>query len=297
MELTTKNLPDIQKRIKEILEIFKKQFEPSNELLGLEERYALEAELDLLKTQQKFLFDTRRESTNLYLGVGSILIGITAIIASVIISFLVPYRTRVSNENAQIETIYKDLVTNADIDVANANGIRELENATSSDRLPELYIETVLDDKSRQILQNSFGLVQYRFFLYYLQQTSLLNKEIRQIQKEFLTATSTKSLKELAATIPYTETMKTLQLEGRDTKFNYGKDTECLQHFFEKNFAYLTIDGRGQTPECSSDTLAWRLFYHFGYLEADTPQWIKPELKRALNDREPGLGDRCIRLE
>lgn len=253
------------------------------------------AELSILEREEQFLLNNEQLKVSKWVGVGTVAVGMVAVIASVIIAFLVPWQQRIEKEHAQIEAVYKNLVTNQDIFVSNSNGVRYLLNSKNISDLPESYIEDAINDDARKTIQNTFGLVQYRFFLYYLQQTALLNEEIDQMREHFI-ITGTQSFTKLNPTVSYLASMESLSLEGKNTKLNYGKDTECIQYFFEQNFSYLTIDGRGKAPICSSETLEARLFNHFGYLPADTPKWLRPHLKRALNDRETGLGDRLIEL-
>lgn len=295
-------LPDIQKRIVEILKVISDEKRRKDMARGVampfflgrlrEENRPLLAELKTLERKERFLSDHRQVRISLWVGVGSVVVGIVAVIASGIIAFWVPAHQRLTDEHAQIEAVYKNLVTNQDIFISNSNGVRYLPTSSKISDLPESYIEDEISGDARETLQNTFGLVQYRFFLYYLQQTKLLNEEIEQMRGHLIT--TGQPFAKLNPTETYLASMKYLGLDGKDTKMNYQKDTECLQYFFEQNFFYLTIDGRSKAPECSSETLEARLFNHFGYLPADTPVWLRSHLRRALNDREAGLGDRLI---
>ncbi len=294
------NLSDIQKRIDEILKIISDEDRRKDLARGIamstflkkleKENRPLLAELRRLERQERFLSNNRQADISLKIGIGSVVVGIVAVIASGIIAFWVPAHQRTSEEYAQIEAIYKNLITNQDIFISNSNASRNLSAISKISDLPEPYIEDEISDDARKRLQNTFGLVQYRFFLYYLDQTRILNEEIKHI-KEF-TVTGQSALNNSISA--YLASMNYLGLEGKETKFSYQKDTECLEYFFEKNFSYLTIDGRGKVQECNSETLEARLFNHFGYLPTDTPKWLRPLLRNALNTREPGLGDRLI---
>lgn len=295
-------LLDIQKRIVEILKIISDEKRRKDIARGVampvflgrlkKENRPLIAELKTLERKEQFLSNHRQAKISLWIGLGSVFVGIIAVIASVVIAFYVPTHQRITNEHTQIEAVYKNLVTNQDIFISNSNKMRNLPTSDRISDLPELYIEDEISGNTRKILQNTFGLMQYRFFLYYLQQTAILNSEVGQMRYDFIT--TGQPFSELNSTTAYLDSMKYLALDGKETKFNYQKDTECLQYFFEYSFSFLTIDGRGKAPECSNETLEARLLNHFGYLPEDTPIWLRPHLKRALNTREPRLGDKLI---
>ncbi len=211
------------------------------------------------------------------------------LIASVAVSFWVPWYQHKSDEHLKIQAVYKNLVTNQDIFISNSSNVRTLQNSDDISSLPEEFITDEIDGDTRNILQDKFGLIQYRFFLTYLQHTTIMNKEIEQM-RDYSIITN-QAFGKLNPTDSYISTMSYLasdELVG----FNYQKDTECLQYFFEKTFSYLNVDGRGKALECDDDSLD-RLF-NVGFLQMDTPQWLLPQLRRALNNRESGLGDRVI---
>jgi hypothetical protein len=247
----------------------------------------LRAELRILSRKEVFLANHRQAGISLWVGTGSVLVGIAAVIASI----WIPAHQRTLDEQSEIEAAYKNMVTNQDIFIANSNTIGKLTDSKDIADLPESYLETQISEGSRKKIQDTFGLVQYRFFLYYLQQTALLNEEIAQMRYWLITIGS-RPISELNATKPYLSSMEYLLKEGAETRFNYQRDTECLQYIFEQSFEFIDPDGRGEILECSSDSLD-RIF-NFGYFPEDTPAWLRPELRRALNNREPGLGDRLI---
>lgn len=288
-------LKKIQERIVEILKILSDEERRKKIMCGLREialgqlreaNRPLLTELKVLEGQQRILVNSRQA----WIGVGSIAVGTCAILASVFIAIWVPSHQKIEEQHSEIQAVYKNLITNQDIFISNSNGSRKLENSNSIADLPEFYIEDDISDDARKILQDTFGLIQYRFFLYYLHQTALMNSEIKEM-KDYFIITGAKPFGELNPTRPYLSTMEYLALDELDTKFNYQYDTGCLQYFFEHNFLYLSIDRRGKT-ECLDSSLN-RLF-NFGFLEDDTPKWLFPLFKRALNQREPGLGDRVI---
>ena len=259
------------------------------------------SEFSVLVRQEQFLSNQRQADLSKrqvkiskWVGFGSVVVGALAIIVSGAIAFWVPAHQREMDKRAQIEAVYKNLVTNQDIFLSNSNGLRNLAVGEIS-ALPESYIEDKISDDARKTIQNTFGLIQYRFFLYYIQQTALLNEEIQQIRSSFIAQNT--SIIKLNSTTKYLASMGYLirdEGEEKDTRLDYQMDTECLVYFFEINFPYLTIDGRGKAPECSSGSL--NRIFNLGHLPADTPPWLRPLLRRALNDRESGLGDRLIEL-
>ncbi|MFH0792201.1 MAG: hypothetical protein V1905_03250 [bacterium] len=289
-------LKKIQERIVEILKILSDEERRKKIMCGIKEialgqlreaNRPLFAELKVLEGQQQILINSRQ----VWIGAVSILVGICAILASIFIAIWVPSHQKIEEQHSEIQAVYKNLITNQDIFISNSNGSRKLENSNSIADLPEFYIEDDINDDARKILQDTFGLIQYRFFLYYLHQTALMNSEIEQIRDYFI-VTGAKPFGELNPTKSYLSTMEYLTLEELDTKFNYQYDTECLQYFFEYNFLYLSIDGRGKT-ECPDSSL--NRIFNLGFLEDDTPEWLLPLLKRALNQRESGLGDRYFK--
>ena len=129
-------LPEIQKRIVEILKIISDEKRRKDMASGVampfflgrlrEENRPLLAELKALERQERFLSDHRQARISLWIGVGSVVVGIVAVVASGIIAFWVPAHQRITDEHAQIEAVYKNLVTNQDIFISNSNGLRNL---------------------------------------------------------------------------------------------------------------------------------------------------------------------------
>jgi hypothetical protein len=289
-------LSEDQKRIVEIKALLHKEYSGNQytdmrvDFFGEKER--LFAELSMLESREQFRLSGNQHK----IGIGSVCVGILAIIVSGIVSFWVPYYSRIQSEHDQVEAVYKNLVTNQDIFISNSNEARKLSTGNSISSLPELYLEEKISDETRKIIQNAFGLIQYRFFLYYLQQTDLLNEEIKQIRTDFIIK-NPKTFIELVPTQKYLATMEYLTLDEKeksDSKFDYQMDTGCLQYFFEQSFLYIVPDGRGASPECSYESL--NRVFNFGYLESDTPLWLKPLLRDALDQRGNGLGSRIIKI-
>ena len=104
------------------------------------------------------------------------------LIASVAVSFWVPWYQHKSDEHLKIQAVYKNLVTNQDIFISNSSNVRTLQNSDDISSLPEEFITDEIDGDTRNILQDKFGLIQYRFFLTYLQHTTIMNKEIEQMR-------------------------------------------------------------------------------------------------------------------
>lgn len=298
MELSEK-----QKRVVEIKKTLLSEYAGDHTMCpidfsGKEER--LRSELDIIESQERFelsnkqiALGNRQTKISFWGTVFTVVVGVAAIISSV----LIPVHERIQNKHDQVEAVYKNLITNQDIFISNSNEARKLLGSNNISNLPEFYIEDKTSDNVRKVLQNTFGLVQYRFFLYYLQQTDLMNEEIKQIRTEFI-GKNTKSFAELPTTRKYLATVEYLILDEKeepDTKLDYQKDTECIQYFFEQSFSYITIDGRGTAPVCSNESLN-RIYNHFGYLNDDTPVWLKPLMRNALDSRGNGLGSRIIEI-
>lgn len=232
-----------------------------------------------------------KEQTPLWVGIFSIVLGILTITISSIVAFGVPYYESVSRQHDEIEVIYKNLITNEDILISNSNNSRYLSTATSVSQLPESYFYNEINGDSGKVLQEKFGLIQYRFFVYYLQQINLLNKEIEEMRGALVVGGAT-STTFINARKSYLATSGDLDREGLDTKFSHIRDTECLTYFFERSFSYLDIDPRGKIEKCSSES--YNRIYQFGFLERATPRWMLPGFKQALNEMKPGFGDQII---
>lgn len=228
----------------------------------------------------------------LWVGVFSIVVGISSIVISSMVSFKVPANQKTELNHDEIQAVYKNLVINQDIVITNLNAINAFASSTEISDLPESFIENNISDSARRTIVDRFGLIQFRFFLYYIQQTALLNSEILQLRNNYISLGPT-STNYVLAKNSYLKTITYLSGEKFSTKFNYLKDSECIKYIFEQSFNYLDVDGRGKLRECSNDSLN-RLYYYFGFLPDDTPNWLIPKLKNALDERGVGLGEKYI---
>ncbi len=229
---------------------------------------------------------------SLWVGIFSIIIGISSIIISSTVAFLVPAKQKIVLTQDEIQAVYKDIVINQDIVISNLNNINTFASSSQISDLPESFIESPVSDSAKRTILDKFGLIQFRFFLYHIQQTSLLNSEIVELRSSYITYGAT-STSYISAKNSYLKTIDYLSKEKFETKFNYLKDSECIQYIFEQSFNYLNVDGRGKLRECSNDSLN-RLYYYFGFLPDDTPNWLIPKLKTALDERGAGLGEKYI---
>lgn len=235
-----------------------------------------------------------KSQTSLWVGISSIVIGVLSIFISSVVAFGVPWYQNVSSEQKEIEAIYKNLITNEDILISNSNNARYLLTATSVTSLPESFLKDEIEGDMGKILQDKFGLIQYRFFVYYLQQIELLNLEIEEMRSALVVGGST-STAFLSAQKAYLSTVGEISKEGMDARFSHIRDVECLTYLFERNFEYLSIDPRGKIEKCSNESLN-RIYYNFGFLEAATPRWMLPAYRDALNERKAGFGDTIINI-
>ena len=241
--------------------------------------------------RKKVWFNFKTE-TSLWVGIFSIVFGIFSLFISSAVAFGVPWYQDITRQHNEIEAIYKNLITNEDILISNSNNARYLLTATSVTSLPESYLKDEVDGDIGKILQDKFGLIQYRFFVYYLQQIELFNTEIEEMRNALVIGGST-STAYLSARNAYLATVDDISKEGMEARFSHIRDVECLTHLFERNFAYLSIDPRGKIEKCSNESLN-RIYYHFGFLEAATPKWMLPAYRDALNERKVGFGDMII---
>lgn len=292
--MNTFGLKKIEKRILEINHILGDEDRIKN-MPGITEDFAkgelekanrpLIAELDELKEKRGFIRDRR-----------NLIINILTISTSLFIAFFVPIWETSWNqkqqERADIQSLYQTIIANEDIFISNFNAVKNSQNSNLPISTPEFHIEFPISENVHKIIQRELGIDQYRFLLYFLNQTELLNQEIRQIRYEI--ADSEKVLPQNKRVLSYQKMMESLEKEGwEDYKFNYIDDASCLIYMFQKSFSFIDIAEREETISCSNDSLN-RLFYHFGYIPAETPNWLIPELRGALNEREKGLGDRLV---
>lgn len=246
----------------------------------------LRAELEELKLKRQFKHDNRLLLANVF-----------AMAVSLAIAFTVPPWEQSLKQNeaerAAVQSLYQTVVANGDIFVENFNSVRMAMATTTTMFPPESQVEFPVDENVHKLLQRGLGIVQYRFLLYYLGQTKLMNEEIELVRNEMVAKGPTPAA-QLGSVRNFQATLQTL--EGGDwksAKFNYVYDTGCIEHLLSKTFSFIDIAKRDQKVTCESDSLN-RIFYLYGFIPDETPAWLLPELTAALNEREPGLGDRLI---
>lgn len=201
-------------------------------------------------------------------------------ILSLIVAFWIPRGEREQERKDSIISLYRSIVANEDIHTTNLNNVDKFKNSLNISDLPESYIDYKISDNLHELLQRSFGITNYRFLLYYLEQTSFFNETKKEMVFDLIVdgpdSPGYKNAKRV-----YLDTLDYLGREATSTKFNYFKDTECLLYFFIKSFPYLIIDKRDQKLDCSDESL-YRKFYHFGFMVEDTPEWEKLKLIEAV---------------
>lgn len=277
------NLHKIQKKIIEIENIIQDKIPGADYATSrheLVEKERLLATLRSLERQEQFLSSEKQVKISKWTGVCTVLIGALAVISA----FCVPWYQKMIDQQEEIQVIYKNLITNTDILMSNSNSARNFMNATNTAQLPEKFFDTKIEGDSGRILQEKFGLIQYRFFVFFLGQIRLLNQEIDQMGDALMIDGIT-SMKYVNARKSYLITLGELNKEGVSAKFSYIRDLECLTYFFERSFSYLSIDPRGKIDKCSNESY-YRIF-QFGFLEAATPRWMLPGFKNTLNEFDP----------
>jgi hypothetical protein len=244
----------------------------------------IKKELEELENERRFLLDER-----------TAVVGIGTIAVALAVAFGVPVWQSVLAERAEIQALYQSVVANGDIAISNFNELRHAQNATKVLGLPESFIEFPVDERVSKKLQRELGIDLYRYFRVYLEETKLLNKQIEKLHNEAvlkggISVDPTPEIKAYQASL-------TQLNEGtwETSKFNYFYDTACIQYLLTMAFPYLSIADRDRGVECSTDSLN-RVFYHYGYIEAEMPLWLRSQLRSALNEREAGLGDYLINL-
>lgn len=287
------NLKKIEDRILEIKQVLSDEARKKKMASGVSMHHyvgrlakadaPLSAELDELQIKRGFIHDKR-----------VLLINVVTIISTLVIAFTVPpWHERWKQEQAEredIRSLYYSIIANQDIYINNFNEFRSAENNKISLPLPEALIEFPVDDNLHQMLQSSFGIDLYRFFLYYLGQTDFLNDERERIRSRMLEKGILTSV-DLADAKSYKVTLESLDSgTWENAKFNYIYDTTCLLYVFQKSFSFIEVRERESTANCSTDSLN-RLFYQYGVIQSEIPSWIIPELRAALKERDPELAN------
>jgi len=284
--LSIKSLIEIQKRIIELKqeiagkekEIHKRVIcsQPHLDLLVEKENEPLKAELDQLESQKNFLIQTKTLTATKFLIIVTLLVSFG-------VAFGVPMWEKRSRTREEITFLYRSIVANEDVFGTNLNNREKFKNSTDISNLPEDLINYNIGGDLHEILQKKLGLINYRFLLYYLNQTRFLNDLNKELSLNLIengpNSNEYKNTKQI-----YLETLDYLNGEKLNTKFNYFSDTDCLLYILHKSFNYLTIDKRNEGLDCSNDSLN-RIFYWFGYLPDDTPDWLAPRLKEAVKER------------
>lgn len=231
------------------------------------------------------------KATKWMLGVAIISIFVSIVVAFTIPPWEISLRQK-AEEKSDIQSLYQTIIANEDIFISNFNAIRHAQNNNLPISVPEQYIEFPIKENVHKTIQREFGIDGYRFLLYFLNQTDFLNQKTIQIKNEMIKNSILMSKDSKIK--DYQVVMSSLE-DGNweSSKLNYINDTSCLLFFFQKSFPYIEIADREKTMTCSSESLN-RLFYHFGYIAIETPKWIITELRKALNERKVGLGDRLI---
>lgn len=252
------------------------------------EKLGYMADKDRLELRNLQLIKNSLNQTNKSISIarGMFVVSIIALLVAIagpILSYYLfiqqPERDKQARIEEQIKYVYRNINANEDIFISNINDLRHFSEAAKIDNLPLNYLELDLTADIHDELQKKIGLVNYRFLLYYVENTNSLNKIINNIKERFYT----NNLK-INDKIIYSSLMDKLNKEKwEDTKFNYQMDTGCLLKILQESFPYIS-DIRNQQMECDSNSLN-RIYYYFGYLEVETPAWMKPKFKEALKER------------
>jgi len=246
-------------------------------------------ETDSCEEEQKSIKKERRNQiwTNRIIVTATVISLVFVTPMSIYLAVTQPERERKIERQNQIKsevlTLYRTIVANEDIFIDNSNSLREFMESTSLNTLPSNYIKENLNLGIQDELQNKIGLINYRFLLYYIEQTNLLNDTILEIKRD-LPANGLESQNIVESKNFYRDLMNYLSQEGwEETKFNYQLDTGCLLKILQEVFPYIH-DERNVSIECRNESLN-RIYYHFGYYEVDTSQWMKPRFREAMKDR------------
>ena len=207
------------------------------------------------------------------------------------VSIILPWWQEMRQEHSEIQSVYQAIDANEDIFIDNYNELKSNLNRGLPVVLPQTFIELPISDKAHKTIQGTLGIDLYRYFLFYLNQTKLLDQQIDQVRQEIAKEGAVSNVPAIISA--YWLSLENLDKGGWESKFNYIHDASCLEYIFVKSFSFLKISERSKTTTCSSESLN-RIFGRYGYVESEMPKWLLPELRVAINEREQGMGDRLI---
>ena len=215
-----------------------------------------------------------------WFNLGTLIISLIAVGITVCVAYASPRLQREEEVNNEITSLYRNIIANEEIFIA--NDYREFIKNPSITNIPEPYIDYPVSGKVHEVLQRKFGIINYRYLLYFLNQVSLLDNIQKKMTSEVVAfgpdSTQSKRLIKL-----YSEL--SIQLGGDnqkwETKLNLIDDTGCLLYVFQRSFDFLVIDDRDRTVSCGDESLN-RIFGMYGYLPGNAPNWFEDELRKAV---------------
>jgi hypothetical protein len=249
----------------------------------------LRLELDELQSKRQFLHENRTLVATLI----APSIAALGIFASVVTALIVPIWQQERVQEAEIQGLYRNIIANTDIFIGNYGMVKNAINGRFPLSHPEPHKEFVVSDRTHELLQRKLGIDQYRLLLYFMHRTALLNEEISNVEEE-IAAKGLDRPAGLESLQRYWLSLSALDSgTWENAKLNYIYDPGCLEYLLFRTFRSIRVVDRDKTATCNSDSLH-RIFWQYGFIPAETPAWLIPELRAALNEHESGLGDRAI---
>jgi len=223
-----------------------------------------------------------QKTTQKWFNIITMIISLTSVLAVFLVAHFSLQWQRQEEANNEVVSLYRNIIANEEIFIA--NDYRDFLKKPIVTNFPEHYINYPISGRTHEILQRKFGIINYRYLLYYLNQISLLDDIQKKMATEVITSgPDSVSSKRLIKS--YSEL--SIQLGGEDqkwdTKSNLINDTGCLLYIFQKSFDFLTIDERDKTVSCSNESLN-RVFGMYGYLGGNAPKWFEEELRKAVKE-------------
>jgi len=215
---------------------------------------------------------------------------ITVIITGlgVYFTYIQPEREKIKSDEIEtknnIVSFYRTIAANQTAFIDNSNIIHDFASTTTFYNLPFNYLANDIPTTIQDELQRKIGMINYRYLTYYIEQTKILNESINNLKTGLMyEGLNSNNFTELRQS--YIDLMSYLSEDSLEkTKFNYLTDTECLLHILRESFAYIR-DPRNELAECRNESLN-RIYYQYGYLEIDTPEWMKSKFIEALKERD-----------
>lgn len=214
-----------------------------------------------------------------WFNIGTIAVALVAVGVTILVAYVSPRLQRNEETNNEIISLYRNIIANEEIFIA--NDYREFVKNPVITNLPEPYIDYQISGRAHEILQREFGIINYRYLLYYLSSISRLDELREKLATELVVSGSNSTFFKDLLKMYSQLSIELGESESWEDKFNIIHETGCLLYVFQETFNFIVVDERDETVACR-DTSLNRIFYHFGYLPGNAPDWLEEELRSSV---------------